>query len=357
MNNPATIRFTSYEKIADTFSNWQIDEAGYRLLEKTQWVVTEKVHGANFCFITDGDVIQSAKRKRLLAEGETFFNHQIVLNKLQDKIQHAFLLVKQTQPDVNYIAIYGELFGGGYPHPDVEADTTVQPIQTGVSYSPTIEFYAFDIAVEYDNHQAVTRHYLDYDQAQSVFQQTDIFHAVPLLVSTWNEACAYPVGFDSTIPALLGLPPLPDQNPAEGIVIKPVTSIALDTNSVCVRPILKKKIAEFAEDKRFYQSQKWPPTQQAFPQNERLTLLKWEIFNLVTENRLHNAISKIGLIDSESASSTSRQLFNLLVADVLEALNANQAEVTKSLTEYEANELRNYLYQETRQLFKGFFNT
>ncbi|RKZ77964.1 MAG: hypothetical protein DRR19_27150, partial [Candidatus Parabeggiatoa sp. nov. 1] len=139
--------------------------------------------------------------------------------------------------------------------------------------------------------------------------------------------------------------------------IKPVTSIALDTNSVCVRPILKKKIAEFAEDKRFYQSQKWPPTQQAFPQNERLTLLKWEIFNLVTENRLHNAISKIGLIDSESASSTSRQLFNLLVADVLEVLNVNQAEVTKSLTEYEANELRNYLYQETRQLFKGFFNT
>jgi hypothetical protein len=41
--------FTSYEKIAETPDQWQLDEAGFRQLEKVTWVVTEKIHGANFC--------------------------------------------------------------------------------------------------------------------------------------------------------------------------------------------------------------------------------------------------------------------------------------------------------------------
>ncbi|HDN26705.1 MAG TPA: hypothetical protein ENG03_06345 [Thioploca sp.] len=50
MNKPANIRFTRYEKIANALSNWQIDETGYRLLEKTEWVVTEKIKNENFIY-------------------------------------------------------------------------------------------------------------------------------------------------------------------------------------------------------------------------------------------------------------------------------------------------------------------
>lgn len=45
------------------------------------------------------------------------------------------------------IFIYGELFGGEYPHPEVNPVSGVQAIQTGVYYSPRIEYCAFDIAV------------------------------------------------------------------------------------------------------------------------------------------------------------------------------------------------------------------
>ena len=46
----------------------------------------------------------------------------------------------------------------------------------------------------------------------------------------------YPIGFDSTIPELLGLPPLAD-NKAEGIAIKPMQSIEVETKKGRLRPV------------------------------------------------------------------------------------------------------------------------
>lgn len=367
MKHSGHINFTAYEKIAESATRWQMDEASARLFSKTDWVVTEKVHGANFCFITDGKMIRCAKRKRLLADGESFFHHQSVLNRAQEQIKAAFFLLKERHSALQRIAIYGELFGGSYPHPDVEPDPSVQPVQTGLYYSPTIEFYAFDIALQHDyDDKPSTRRYLDYDQALQILQKVQLFHAQPLFIGKWNEANAYPVGFDSTIPALLGLPPLPPRhacvaqrdacvghNPAEGIVIKPMKSIYIETKKGPIRPIIKKKIAAFAEDKRFHQAQKWP-TPQTHNEYDPLSMLKWEIFNLVTENRLINAISKVGM--SQSAGRTeARLLFNMLVADVLEQLSETQEAALQTLTSQQERQLRAYLYQEARQLFKSFF--
>ena len=41
--------------------------------------------------------------------------------------------------------IFGELFGGGYPHPDFPF-VPEELVQTGIYYCPGLEFYAFDIA-------------------------------------------------------------------------------------------------------------------------------------------------------------------------------------------------------------------
>ena len=49
---------------------------------------------------------------------------------------------------VGRVLLFGELCGGRYPHPDVPPDPRVEAVQTGVWYSPTVEFYAFDIALE-----------------------------------------------------------------------------------------------------------------------------------------------------------------------------------------------------------------
>ena len=341
-------KFNPYEKIPESWNHWQIDDAAYRLFDKIDWVVTEKVHGANLCFTIAPTGIRCAKRKEYISENDAFFNYQRLLEKLKGKIQQVFDVLEQQHPQISRVFIYGELFGGGYPHPDVEPDRTVKLVQTGVYYSPTIEFYAFDIAICTEE-TSDNKIYLDYDRALEIFQEVGIFHARPLFVGKFNNACSYPIEFDSTIPAELGLPAL-SQNPAEGVTIKPLKSIYVETKKGKVRPIIKKKIAAFTEDRRFHQAKKWPD-ERSPSQEEHFSVLKWEGFNLITENRLQNAISKIGT----DYRRQSRQIFSLFIEDILEEISASQSETLASLTPNERNEFTEYLEKEARQLFKGFF--
>jgi hypothetical protein len=68
---------------------------------------------------------------------------------------------------------------------------------------------------------------------------------------------AWSVGFDSTLPARLGLPPLPGPNRAEGVIIRPVQTAWVDTRKGRARPFLKKKIPDFAETAAFHQARAW----------------------------------------------------------------------------------------------------
>jgi hypothetical protein len=46
--------------------------------------------------------------------------------------------------------VFGELYGGRYPHPEVDHGSAEQrkPVQAGIYYSPTLRFIAFDVRVE-----------------------------------------------------------------------------------------------------------------------------------------------------------------------------------------------------------------
>lgn len=154
----AVLDHISYEKISSDFNKYKLTEANYRLFKKTDWIVTEKIHGANFCILTDGNDVCFAKRKAILAAKEDFFGYQTLAPQLKTKALVIFKTVKNFYPQTTQIAIYGELFGGEYPHADVQANLNVNAIQTGVYYLPNIEFIAFDLA--YINTQQ-ERNYLD----------------------------------------------------------------------------------------------------------------------------------------------------------------------------------------------------
>lgn len=340
----------SYEKIAESPDQWHLDEAQFRVLEKTRWVVTEKIHGAHFCVVTDGSALTAASRKHLLAPGESFFEYQRVLKRLQAQIYQLFALARSLYPQLTWLSIYGELFGGGYPHPEVVPVAGLQPIQTGVYYAPDIEFCAFDLAIAGEQLPAT---YLDYDQAVALCQSAGLLYAVPLLIASYQEALSYPIEFPSTIPASLGLPPLPQDNKAEGVVIKPLKALTIPTRKGPIRPIFKRKIAAFAEDRRFHLAQKWSRPVSAF-QPSHLDLLTWEALNHLTENRLRSAISKLGYRGTHEPSR-SHQLFHLLIADVLEQLEMSQPDLLVMLSPAEKRELRAALEQEARPLLKRFF--
>jgi Rnl2 family RNA ligase len=189
-----------------------------------KWVALEKVHGANFCMIHDGTNLFCCRRNDILHDHETFYNFQLVRDRYRDHMAKLFSLV--AEPDVlsrvvengtklERIMIYGELFGGVYPHTEVE-DKGYLHIQKGVYYAADIDFYAFDVAVKVEGEEAK---WMNYDLAIELFEKIGFFYSKPLLVGTLQECLNYDITFNSTIPQLLGLPTL-QKNQCEGIVVK-----------------------------------------------------------------------------------------------------------------------------------------
>jgi Rnl2 family RNA ligase len=350
MSRPEHWQFAPYEKIGESTDFWNLDENGYRQAQKATWVVTEKIHGANFVCMTDGQIIRYANRKHFLAPDENFFHYQSLIERIQTQVISLYDNLKKSYPAASLIALYGEIFGGSYPHPSVIPVLGVQPIQTGIYYAPGIEFCAFDITIMSEHN----RSYVDFDRAISLFQQIGIFYARPLYKGKLNGALEYPLGFTSTIPSLLGLPPLADANKAEGVVIKPLKEILIPTAKGGIRPIIKRKIPEFAEDKRFSQAAKWEvplQTTTEFP----LEMLKWEVFNLVTENRLRSVISKVG--NSDGSGKKQQYVFRLFCDDVMEQITLSQSESLMALSPNEQAQLRLYLQSEVRLLLNRYFHT
>ncbi len=85
-----------------------------------------------------------------------------------------------SHPTMTRLYVYGELFGGHYPHPDITSTSTstsastststssASAVQTGVWYAPDLRFCAFDIA--YDD--ATGQHtFIDYGVACELFKQ------------------------------------------------------------------------------------------------------------------------------------------------------------------------------------------
>ena len=251
----------------------------------TEWVVTCKIHGSNFSFWYDGTTHRNGKRTSLIAEGDNFYNCQQVIEDNQDKITQMYNVLNLTK-DTDTLTVFGELFGGTYPHPDVKRNTAATAVQKGIYYSPDNLFYAFDIKVN--------GVYVDYDKCVEIFEKVNLFHAKILFKGSLKDALAYPNEFESTIPALLGLPPIPN-NICEGVIVKPVINKYFNDGS---RVILKNKNDKWKERASASKNPKAPKEAEE-PLMDDAQKLKDEMMSLVCENRLHNVISKIGQVTNK----------------------------------------------------------
>ena len=331
--------FFEYDRIAEKPEKWALDETLYRQIQKARWVVTEKLHGSNFSFVTDGKKIRCAKRKSYLDPDEDFYAHQGVLSRMETQILALFQQTKAVFPEVVRVQLYGELFGGGYPHAEVAKVEGVQPIQTGVYYSPRVEFCAFDLSVE----TAKERRFVSFEQLQTLLALGGIFTVQPLHTGTYESALAYPIGFESAVPKRLGLPAIPN-NKAEGIVIKPTEPIYVETEKGRARILLKKKIKEFSEDDKFFSAQKWATDDTL----DALSLLSAALPDLANKNRLQSARSKVGPTNTPQRSA---QLFQLFVEDILLQLEEDYAELYQSLTPPEKKKLKRRTEEAARKVF------
>jgi len=250
------MEFRKYPSIENSYRKKFIE--AIRELSIAEWVVQEKAHGANVVIAYDGHEILYGKRSGWLDDGEKFYNLRIAVP--------ASAIVGIMR--MKNVRIYGEIIGGSFP--GMKVDGAIR-VQKGVYYTPSNEFYAFDAMVDDE--------FLTVDEAEALFKELGLVYAKTLFRGTLDECLAFPVEFDSTIPELYGLPQL-ENNLCEGIVIKPVAPEFLPWGS---RVIIKKKNQRFAEKTRTKKERK-------------VVNVPDDALALITENRLRNAISRVGPI-------------------------------------------------------------
>jgi len=278
------LEFKKYSSIENSFSREFMEHVVAEMPQDLEYVVQEKVHGANTSFLCDGETLRFAKRTSMLEDGEQFYDYPELLERYRDRVLKLFGDIKAKYPEVTHISVFGEMFGGLYPHDGVKTKQKVSLIQRGVCYTPDHEFYGFDI---YLFTEAGGR-FLPVDEVNEIFETCGFFYAKTLFRGTLAECLKQPNAFQSKIAEWLELPAIED-NICEGIVIRPVTPMYLRNGS---RVLIKSKNERFAERKSAKRRTKL--FVEPVPYSEELKALIVEGETYVTENRLANVVSHIG---------------------------------------------------------------
>lgn len=278
------LEFKKYSSIENSFCREFMEKVVAEMPQDLEYVVQEKVHGTNTCFLCDGKDVKFAKRTSVLAEDEQFYNYPELVERYKDKVIKLFECVKSKCSETMQISIFGEMFGGLYPHDGVKAKRNVSQIQKGVCYTPEHEFYGFDIYLFAEENSR----FLSVDEVNELFENEGFFYAKTLFRGTLAECLKYPNAFQSKIAEWLGLPAI-ENNICEGVVIRPVVPMYLRNGS---RVLIKNKNERFAEKKSKKKRNKI--FAEPIPYSEKLKALITEGEAYVTENRLTNVVSHIG---------------------------------------------------------------
>jgi len=278
------VTFKKYSSIENHFNREFMEHVVAEMPQDLQYVVQEKVHGANTSFLYDGNEMKFAKRTSILADDEKFYDYPELLEAYKDRVVNLFGKIKEKHPEVVSVSVFGELFGGLYPHNDVKANRKLSLVQKGVCYTPEHEFYGFDMYVS----DGENGWYLPVDEVNELFETEGFFYAKTLFQGTLKECLEYPNAFQSKISEWLGLPAIED-NICEGIVIRPVTPMYLRNGS---RVLIKSKNERFAEKKSVKKRNKL--FAEPVPYSDELKAFVEEVESYVTENRLTNVVSHIG---------------------------------------------------------------
>ena len=274
--------FTKYTSIENTYREGFLDKIrqnGYNF-DTLQCEVREKIHGAQHSIYYNGVEIAYAKRTTFIGETEKFNCYASAASRdaIEGKVKALYDIV---QPEF-CIVVCGELFGGGYKHPDVDKGNEAK-LQRGVEYAPVQHFAAFDIIVD--------GKFISMDRFDELTESVDMVVAPKLFTGTLTECLKYPNDGESTVYELYNLPKIED-NIMEGVVIKPIDPIFMGHD----RLILKNKNDKFKERSRGPREKK---TQHPITFSEEEQRLLDELITYLNANRIRSVISKLGTITTK----------------------------------------------------------
>lgn len=336
------MEFKKYNSIENSYQDdfiSSIIEQGYGDLE---YIVQEKVHGANLSFITDGQNILSAKRTDLILESEQFFNSKFVQDNYKDKI-FALHTGITKQFDIKTVTIFGEIFGGAYPHPDIAKDDNAKLVQRGIYYCPTNDFFAFDILL--DNEK-----FLDVETTSKLLDEFGFIYAKTLFKGSLKDCLAFSNEFKTTIPSEFGLPEL-EGNICEGVVIRPIQPSFLRTGS---RILIKNKNEKWAENNNYIDKAILSKLlHEGEELSEEASFLCEEMYKLITQNRLTNLISKIGEINPKKDLGKVLGLYN---KDTLTDFFKTYKDRYDGLEKHDSKAVNKFLNKHAGELINNYFD-
>lgn len=329
--------FQKYNSIENTYQKEFLDRIkGHGFWEK-EYVIQEKAHGSNLSYRTnDGINFTAAKRTGNISPEEVFYNYDVILEDLKPQFGRVWTKLMKKYFDLEQMTIFGEIIGGDYPHIDVEENKKAIRVQKGIYYSPGNQFYIFDILVNNNK-------YINTLELNEYLEEENLLHANTLFKGKIAECLDYPNNFESTIPVLLGLPPL-KHNVCEGVVIRPVNTSYFNNG---VRVILKNKNNKWSENKKFNKSIK---------KEEKLTdktlKLQEAIQTYVTENRLNNVISKIGEVRPQDYG----RVLGMFNKDIVESFINDYHQYTDDLEKKELKLITKCFFKESQRLVQKKLN-
>lgn len=242
--------FKKYPSITNSSQSKVIDYIRMNLPEQT-WIVSEKIHGANFQIIFDeNNNISFASRNQLLEEFASFYDLpglKRVEHNGKTLIQRATELNDYLRsfygPTLKVVNLFGEYAG---------TLTSGNKIQKEVDYGNQ-EFYLFDIFLTFVNEDKETPSAVSKDTVKILANTYGLASPVILLqTNNLDEALSFPDDFDSVSGNLKYNQELYDKekltftgkNITEGVVIEPVDV----TFARFGRIILKNKNQKFSEN-------------------------------------------------------------------------------------------------------------
>lgn len=322
-------QFFKYPSIENSYNHKFVDRIKFEGYDKEEYCITEKIHGTNtqVAYYTDNDEFVYGTRERVLPRNEKCYNAQEIFEGLKNKMRSIVNLLQQKcVNNVKVVIFFGELYGGAYPHKEVNKDNHAIKVQKGVFYSQHNQWRAFDIAFKLKGEKHM--HFLSWSDFISACEKVNLDH-VPLLgiCLSLDEALQFPNDKLSEVYKLNDLPEIED-NVMEGVVIKPLSK---DLWIGSHRVILKNKNDKFKEKWR----EKKPDIQEEMPEIVKQAIT--EISAYINENRVNNVISHLGEVSVKDIG----KIIGLSSQDALEdykkeygTLNMMEKSEEKMVTRY-----------------------
>ena len=296
------MKFIKYGSITNSYRQEFIDKILFEEMDGGEWNVTEKIHGANFSLWVDKDTVRMAKRSCFIPDDSGFYGIQALKDELKDNARKLYNYLVHGQSDKinSEIAIYGELYGGSYPHPHVAANPKAKKVQGKVWYSQDNQFSVYDILID--------GLFLPFKAVKAYCDLFDFYVMDELFHGSFKECLEHGNEFPSMVYKKHNLPEIED-NICEGIVIRPDDARFVFSGS---RVMLKSKNARFAE--------KEPKKEKIKVElSPELRLIIEELDSMATENRYDSVVSKIGDVSPKDFG----MILGLMVKDILEEMEGD----------------------------------